>query len=597
MDVSLKRFDTNKEDSKSLHKIRNRIQSLVQSINRSGVHSVSYMSAAGFEYTGDGDTVRCKDCGLEVSNWTLDMKPFIIHSTCQPKCSFVCSMVPASLSNMTASSSSRIIAIRKASISNEEENPSKRRKIEIMGSESVSNTLFEVESIQQVRRRTFSHWLDRTIPSSAQMIEAGFFNCNIGDRVICIYCNLICQQWTPYIDDPCEVHKTLSPTCIYVKAKLIHPVASPIIIVNDGSTQTTSDNCSSTSMNLDPLGSNDIVFTASCNPAYSEIPKRHASFATWSNEDLPPVDDLVRAGFFYTGAKTIVTCFYCNGSIKNWHRNDSPMIEHARWFPHCAYARQLCGDDLYRNIQEFKQAKRKRTRTHELKERTSSSNMLNTNLATNSQLLLIPDESTLFRLVAARLDLPMSQRLLDQNFKLSIIKRCWEDQLRIKYADFVYEYDLYIACVILQKQIEHIDGKKENIVIPSLKMKQVREQNDICMHEKTSTISNVAQSVSNLADVEMTESFQSLRNESTSSQSSIVSTSKPTITGNECETETTKQRIDAAPSNPCVLCLEEEKRIACMPCGHLATCVACGHSLRSCPICRQEIQAFVRIYI
>ena len=46
--------------------------------------------------------------------------------------------------------------------------------------------------------------------------------------------------------------------------------------------------------------------------------------------------------------------------------------------------------------------------------------------------LVIPDESTLSRLVAARLDLPISQRLLDHPFKLSVIKRCWEDQLRLK---------------------------------------------------------------------------------------------------------------------------------------------------------------------
>lgn len=43
--------------------------------------------------------------------------------------------------------------------------------------------------------------------------------------------------------------------------------------------------------------------------------------------------------------------------------------------------------------------------------------------------------------------------------------------------DFVAECDLYIACLILQKQIEYIDGKKENIVIPSIKMKLIREQN------------------------------------------------------------------------------------------------------------------------
>jgi hypothetical protein len=50
----------------------------------------------------------------------------------------------------------------------------------------------------------------------------------------------------------------------------------------------------------------------------------------------------------------------------------------------------------------------------------------------NQGLQLIPDESTLSRFVAARLDLPISQSLLDRKFKLSIIKRCWEDQLRLK---------------------------------------------------------------------------------------------------------------------------------------------------------------------
>jgi hypothetical protein len=44
------------------------------------------------------------------------------------------------------------------------------------------------------------------------------------------------------------------------------------------------------------------------------------------------METLVRAGFFYIGIKTIVTCFYCNGSLQNWGPNDNPMIEHARWF-------------------------------------------------------------------------------------------------------------------------------------------------------------------------------------------------------------------------------------------------------------------------
>lgn len=41
--------------------------------------------------------------------------------------------------------------------------------------------------------------------------------------------------------------------------------------------------------------------------------------------------------------------------------------------------------------------------------------------------------------------------------------------------DFATDADLHMACMILQKQIEHIDGKKENITIPSIKMKKIRD--------------------------------------------------------------------------------------------------------------------------
>lgn len=50
-------------------------------------------------------------------------------------------------------------------------------------------------------------------------------------------------------------------------------------------------------------------------------------------------------------------------------------------------------------------------------------------------------------------------------------------------------------------------------------------------------------------------------------------------------------------SNPCALCLTEERKLACVPCGHLATCVPCGHSLKSCPLCRQPIKAYLRVYV
>ncbi|CAF1202295.1 unnamed protein product [Didymodactylos carnosus] len=469
----------------------------------------------------------------------------------------------------------------------------------------------ELDTIRAIRERTFSHWPHK-VPSKKQIIEAGFFGCNVGDRVICIYCNIICQQWMAHSDDPAEIHKTLSPNCSYVKSVLGKNILSNNIrIVNeiiDPSSQMTSmnDNISPASTSY-PLHCDEIVLTAACNVSYIEIPKRQASFATWSNELLPSVDDLVKSGFYYTGVKTIVTCFYCNGSLQNWGQTDNPMVEHARWFPHCAYARQLCGDYLYQKIQDAKLATQEFSREKEQELKGFSISNINGNSKSNNSVngstmnrtvSKILDEATLSKLVAARLDLPISQSLLSKKFKLSIIKRCYEDQLRLKHDDFVSDSDLLLACVILQKQIDYIDGKTENIIIPSIYMKKVREhatkkametENNESQNGQLSALSSSARDANVIA---LTN--ESCTSTSTASSMDLSSVAKPTT---KPQGKIKQQDQANGVSNLCVICFADEKRLACIPCGHLATCVPCGHSLRTCPICRRDIDAFVRVYI
>ncbi|CAF1134426.1 unnamed protein product [Didymodactylos carnosus] len=382
----------------------------------------------------------------------------------------------------------------------------------------------EIQSVVDVRKRSFSHWPLKQ-PSLSQMIASGFFSCNVSDRVICIYCNLICQQWI-LTDDPSEVHRILSPNCCYVQSNLVSIMTPTKVILNE-----TPNGASSTEM----------VLAQACNKAFIEIPKRHSTFVKWpENKPAPPVDEMVRAGFFYSGTGTIVSCFYCNGSLQNWSAKDNPTNEHARWFPHCGYIRQLCGDDLYQKIQQSKQFQKK------------------SGISSTTTQLLIPDENTLTKYVAARLDLPESQRLLN-TFRLSIVKRCYEDQLRLKLDDFPSDSDLFMACLILQKQIDVIDGKKENIIIPSRKLRDIANKNK----EEHKTFLNTTEPA-NTAELEK-------------SQTTIPSSSSH--------------------SSVCVLCMTDEKCLACMPCGHVATCVPCGHSLRTCPMCRQAIDSFVRVYI
>lgn len=42
------------------------------------------------------------------------------------------------------------------------------------------------------------------------------------------------------------------------------------------------------------------------------------------------------------------------------------------------------------------------------------------------------DDALLSRYVAARLDLFITQMQIDRGVKVTILKRCWEDQIRIK---------------------------------------------------------------------------------------------------------------------------------------------------------------------
>ena len=180
--------------SEKLDALRRTLQRCSILPQKHGIYSIVQMDTAGFYYTGKEDTARCDECELEVSGWTVNMDPFTIHAQRSPKCPYVRSIRPDEI--ITVPSAVNLPST--TSVSNDDEEPYKRQKTEGTQEISQPNILNEVEIAKQIRKRTFSQWPHRASPSSAQMIEAGFFNCNVGDRVICIYCNIICQQWTSH---------------------------------------------------------------------------------------------------------------------------------------------------------------------------------------------------------------------------------------------------------------------------------------------------------------------------------------------------------------------------------------------------------------
>jgi hypothetical protein len=147
-------------------RIRQQFSSLV---NKPGVYSSICLEAVGFRYTGNSDAAYCAECGLEESNWKLDVKPWIIHSTRSPHCPFVRRLRDEAFSGAFSS------LPRPTTTEQHRSQPPKPVII------NLQSPLF-----QEARKRTFSDWPDCSTISIENMCKAGFFACNVADRVICI---------------------------------------------------------------------------------------------------------------------------------------------------------------------------------------------------------------------------------------------------------------------------------------------------------------------------------------------------------------------------------------------------------------------------
>ncbi|CAL1545892.1 unnamed protein product, partial [Lymnaea stagnalis] len=56
---------------------------------------------------------------------------------------------------------------------------------------------------------------------------------------------------------------------------------------------------------------------------------------------------------FIPGYGDCARCFYCGGGLRNWEDEDDVWVEHARWFPKCAYIRQQMGQVFVDTVQEL----------------------------------------------------------------------------------------------------------------------------------------------------------------------------------------------------------------------------------------------------
>lgn len=520
--------------------------------NTQNIISPAVLAKVGFSYTGKDDCVKCESCNLEIDSWKPGMDPKQEHIERSPQCSFVLSQEELFSRNDQSG-----ISTNSSVIAKHVQNSDNRGFMDHGGgnnSETINRiretkffSILSNDTLDRARTYTFMNWPSIT-PSAQEMACAGWWYTNIADRVVCIHCDAMFHNWTEN-DNPYEIHRLKSPCCYYVRMK--EESETPRTTTNQ--TPLTEANTTLTQ------ASNGQAIADAVHANYAQIFTRRDTFKSWPEKEptnLPSIDSFVDAGFFYTGDKTIVRCFYCNGALRNWQASDDPKVEHARWFPRCSYIRQFIGENLYQAIQRKNRELRAQQNLQD-----SSGESSQTFPWTNDEI---------DRMVKARLDLPVVEKLRQEGYSMAIIRKVYEMQLRFKKDDFKTDVDLRVACLILDKQVKLINGNEANILVPQQWLKKYLEDQ--------------AKGINQSEPIKKTTNIETPKVETPKIIPTI--TPRPRILP---KTQSDEQNV-------CVLCLTTERQVACLPCGHLTSCVACGHSLKTCPICRATVKAFVRIY-
>ena len=89
-------------------------------------------------------------------------------------------------------------------------------------------------------------------------------------------------------------------------------------------------------------------------PAYSDISIRVNTYANkWPSYLDQTPENMANAGFLYEGFEDYTRCFHCGCVLNKWMVGDDPYVEHAGWFPECAYLISVKGEMLIDDTQRL----------------------------------------------------------------------------------------------------------------------------------------------------------------------------------------------------------------------------------------------------
>ncbi|XP_076840713.1 baculoviral IAP repeat-containing protein 7 isoform X2 [Brachyhypopomus gauderio] len=379
---------------------------------------------------------------------------------------------------------------------------------------------------EEERLRTFQNWPRYAPVTPSDLARAGFYFLEYEDTVQCFCCHGILRQWVQG-DSPLGEHKRHFPTCGFVLGRNVGNVPRP-----HGSSDSVDGQILS---QLQRMTVDEQITTGQAvHPEMESEDTRLTTFQNWPRGALVQPDTLVQAGFFYTGHGDNVTCFFCDGGLRNWEPGDDPWQEHAKWFPRCEFLLQARGQEYVNTIHQSYLGGRNQTSTAG-------------NITPNHEVL--NRESG----VAAATSSPVVEAALQMGFQRALV----ESLVQSRYLLTGHQYT-----------------SVSDLVADVLQAEQEEEEEEEGQGSELSTGPVVRQG-----------------------GTGGMTTQAPAGDKVQGTLSTEEQLRQLQEERTCKVCLDKQVSMVFIPCGHLVVCADCASSLHHCPICRAAIRGSVRTFM
>jgi hypothetical protein len=578
--------------------------------------SVVDLARAGFYFTGRADFVCCFACGIQIGDWERHQEPFIVHATRNPKCPLVMNIdsgnkpvyvpPPREYSAIMAmlSETGKLVA-------------STKRGASYSSTSLISNTLTSLYGEDMISVAAQSNG---SLPTSLSRSRSN----------------------SPRINHSAEnpISPAAARAAFSTRQKSVSAKTPPI-----RRSSTSDSTCEGGAMS--PSGSRPHIQRArsyaadfqsernsetianrqTSNPGFDHIEfqeseeARLRTFNGWNGIRGATAREFAQAGFIYIGPPDRVQCVFCNGILRNWNDDDSPLEEHRKHFPQCPF--------VVESLSAITLPRPKHSKYRSEPSRLSSFRGWNMNRNPKPAELAKagffyvghgdsvkcffcdgglrnwePDddpwrEHARWFPKCAYVKQSKGQAFIDgvlNDTNLAEYQTASLDETEPKHIarppvrevdprEVTARMDSLLVKTVLSMDVPKIMVEK------AIKKRLAENGEDFSSAEALlEAIFNLEQSGGgkNVADTGMKE----LKDRDLSSPNSLSGSSD-----NPDSLRLAEENRQLKEQRQCKICMDEEVCVAFIPCGHLVCCSTCAPALNQCPICRAKIRGTIRTYM